>query len=224
MEALKKWCNRTWLYAAYLLGLFMAGVLIWNWGTWEMSQKLICILAILIPAHIFEEDSMPGGFYFMNNLSNGSDNPMVYPQNEFTNMLTNLGAEIIVIVVTFLVSVLGWRIEVSAVTLALVFGIAESFIHTRSGFQMFKRYRDKGKKTIYGPGTFTAWFMLIPLSMASFRWLTANPVAVWPIIGGIVIMLAIAVGLIFAPFAVSSRVKSERFAFDEKGYFENYEN
>ena len=189
MDILKKWCNRTWLYAAYILGLIMASTLIWNWSTWEMSQKLVYILAILIPLHIFEEDSIPGGFYYMNNLSNGSDNPMAYPQNECTNMVTNLGAEIVVILLTFF----GWRIEVSAVTLAFVFGIAEAAIHTRSGILMLKRYRAKGKKTIYGPGTITSWFALLPLSAASLRWLTANPVTVWQIIGGIGIMLGIAV-------------------------------
>ncbi len=220
MDTLKKWCDRTWLYLVYALGVVMASTLIWNWDSWELSQKLVCILAILIPAHVFEEDSIPGGFYFMNNVGNGSEEPMVYPQNELTNMITNLGAETIVILLTFF----GWRIEVSAVTLAFVFGLAETMIHLRNGIMMLRRYRDKGKKTIYGPGTITSCFLMIPLSAASLKWLVSNPVTVWQIIGGIGIMLGIAVCLILLPFAISRRVKSPRFAFDDKGYFEKYED
>ncbi len=220
MNVLKKWCDRTWLYLVYILGVVMASTLIWYWDSWDLSQKLVCFLAILIPAHVFEEDSIPGGFYFMNNSGFGSKEPMVYPQNELTNMITNLGAEIIVILLTFF----GGRIEVSAVTLVFVFGIAETFNHTRSGFKVLKTYREKGKKTIYGPGLITSWFLLIPLSAAALKWLTSHPVTALQIIGGIIIMLVIAVGLILLPFAISMRVKSPRFAFDDKGYFEKYEN
>ncbi len=220
MNLLKKWCDRTWLYLVYFLGVMMGCVLIWNWGNWEQSQKLVCILAILVPAHIFEENSLPAGFFFMNNAGFNSDDPMAYPQNQCTNMVTNLGAEIVVILVTF--STL--RIEVSAVTLVVFFGLGETFNHTRSGIQMYRRYRDKGKKTIYGPGTITSWFMLIPLSAAALKWLTVNPVTALQIVGGIGIFAGIAVCLIMLPFVISLRVKSKRFAFDDKGYFEKYES
>ncbi len=219
MKALKKWCDRTWLYLVYLLAVIMACALIWNWDSWEMYQKLICILAIIVPAHIFEENSFPAGFYFMNNAGFGSKAPMAYPQNECTNMVTNLGAEIVIILLNFL----AWRIPASVVTLAVVFGLGETLNHTRSGILMYRRYRDKGKKTFYGPGLVTSWCMMIPLSAAGIHWLVNNPYTAGQIVGGIGIMLGIAVGLILLPFAISLRVKSERFAFDDKGYFEKYE-
>ncbi len=219
MELFKKWCDRTWLYVVYLLGVIMAGALIWNWGSWEMPQKLICILAIAVPAHVFEENSFPAGFYFMNNTGFGSEQPMVYPQNECTNMITNLGAEIVMIIFTFFAP----RIPVIVVTLTFLFGLGETFNHTRSGFMMLRRYRDKGKKTPYGPGLATSWCVLIPLSAAALHWLVTNPVTVLQIVLGIVALICVMVGLILLPFAVSMRVKSQRFAFDDKGYFEKYE-
>ena len=37
----------------------------------------------------------------MNNLSQKSEEPLKYPQNMLTNMITNLGAEVIFIILTF---------------------------------------------------------------------------------------------------------------------------
>ncbi len=219
MNLLKKWCNRTWLYAVYFLAVVMAGVLIWNWEDWEQSQKIVCMLAIIVPMHIFEENSFPAGFYYMNNVGFHSKEPMVYPQNECTNMVTNLGAEIVLILVTFSTP----RIEVSAVTMAVFFGLGETLNHTRSGILMYRRYRDKGKKTIYGPGTVTSWCLMIPLSIAGIKWLSVHSFTAGQIVGGIGIFMGIAIFLILLPFAISIRVKSQRFAFDDKGYFSKYE-
>ncbi len=219
MNLLKKWCDRTWLYLVYFLGVVMACTLIWHWASWEMSQRLICILAILVPAHVFEENSFPAGFYYMNNVGFGSEEPMTYPQNECTNMVTNLGAEIVMIIMTIVAP----RIPVVVVTLTFLFGLGETFNHTRSGIMMLRLYRDKGKKTAYGPGTVTSWCMLIPLSAAALHWLVTNPVTVVQIILGVVVLMCVMVGLILLPLTISRRVKSQRFAFDDKGYFEKFE-
>ncbi len=215
----QKWCDQAWLYVVYFLGIFMACVLIWNWGVWEWSQKLVCMLAIAVPLHVFEENSFPGGFYFMNNAGFHSEQPMVYPQNRCTNMVTNLGAEIVMILITFF----AMRIEVSAVSLVVFFGLGETINHTRSGALMLRRYREKGKKTIYGPGTVTSWCLLIPLAVSSLRWLTTHSVKALQIVGGLGLVIGIMVCLILIPFAVSIRVKSQKFAFRDKGYFEKYE-
>ncbi len=215
----QKWCDGTWLYAVYFLGVMMVCVLIWNWDVWETPQKLACMLAIVVPMHIFEENSFPAGFYYMNNVGFNSKEPMVYPQNQCTNMVTNLGAEIVLILVTFSAP----RIAVSAVTLVVGFGLGETLNHTRAGFLMYRRYRDKGKKTIYGPGTVTSWCLMVPLCAAGLRWLTSHPVTGAQIAGGIGIFLGIAIFLIGLPFIISIRVKSQRFAFTDKGYFEKYE-
>ncbi len=216
---LQRWCDYTWLYLVYFLGVCMVCVLIWNWNDWETPQKLVCMLAVAVPMHIFEENSFPAGFYYMNNVGFHSKEPMVYPQNECTNMVTNLGAEIVLILVTFSAP----RIPVSAVVLVVAFGLGETLNHTRAGILMYLRYRDRGKKTVYGPGTVTSWCILIPLSVAGVRWLTEHPFTGMQILGGIGIFAGIAVFLIGLPFVISIRVRSQRFAFTDKGYFEKYE-
>ncbi len=217
---LQKWCDQTWLYLVYFMGVMMACVLIWNWDSWEMSQKLVCMLAIVVPMHIFEENSFPAGFYFMNNTGFNSKEPMVYPQNQCTNMVTNLGAEIVLILLTFS----AMKVEVSAVTLVVFFGLGETLNHTRSGIMMYFRYREKGKKTVYGPGTVTSWCLMIPLAAAGLKWLSSHSFTGTQILGGIGIFMGIAVFLILLPFAISIRVRSKRFAFHDKGYFEKYED
>lgn len=219
-KGFSKWCDQLWLYAVYFLGAVMACALIWNWDAWEMSRKLACMLAVAVPMHIFEENSFPGGFYYMNNLGFGSGEPMVYPQNRCTNMVTNLGAELVLILLTLNVQ----KVEPSAVTLVLFFGLGETVNHTRSGILMYRRYRERGKRTFYGPGLVTSWCVMIPLSTAALKWLTVHYPTALQVVGGIGIFLGIAVCLILLPFAVSLRVKSREFAFRDKGYFEKYES
>lgn len=77
----------------------MTCYLLWNWAAFDLPQKLACMLAVAVPLHVFEENTFPGGFFYMNNMGFGSKEPMVYPQNRCTNMITNLGAEIVIIAV-----------------------------------------------------------------------------------------------------------------------------
>ena len=94
---LQKWCDQAWLHCIYLIGIIMGNILLIKWPVWEVPQRLICLLAIMVPLHVFEENTAPGGFFYMNNLGQKSDAPLVYPQNRLTNMFTNLGAEFIFI-------------------------------------------------------------------------------------------------------------------------------
>ncbi|MCD7840201.1 MAG: hypothetical protein LUG46_06170 [Erysipelotrichaceae bacterium] len=86
-----------------------------------------------------------------------------------------------------------------------------------------RRYHKKGKKTIYGPGLITSWCMMIPLSVAGIKWLTERSFTIMQVLGGIGMFMGIVIFLILLPFAISIRIKSKRFAFDDKGYFEKYE-
>jgi hypothetical protein len=91
---LQRWCDQAWLYVVYLLGIIMGNILLIKWSSWDIPQILMCLLGVMIPLHVFEENTAPGGFFFMNNLGRKSDNPLAYPQSRLTNMITNLGAEI----------------------------------------------------------------------------------------------------------------------------------
>ncbi len=219
MKLLSKWCDKAWLYVVYAMAASVAIVAVINWGDWNVPQKLIGLLCVSIPMHIFEENTYPGGFFFMNNSTFGSKNPMMYPQNRMTNMVTNLGAEIVFI----LLCVNALKMEASVVTVVIFFGIVELVNHTREGIGMYKKYRSKGKKTIYAPGLLTSICPLFPQAAVGIWWLSNNRFEVSDILAGIGISVGIAVCLILIPFGISIKVKSEEFSFKDKGYFEKYE-
>ena len=142
-----RWCDQMWLYLVYLLGVAMTCYLLWNWAAFDLPQKLACMLAVAVPLHVFEENTFPGGFFYMNNMGFGSKEPMVYPQNRCTNMITNLGAEIVIIAVALNAA----TIEPVIMSLVVFFALGETVNHTRSGILMYRNFKDRGKRTVYGP-------------------------------------------------------------------------
>lgn len=219
MKIISKFCDQIWLYIVYAMGLSMAILLIMKWSDWDTPQKLVCMLAIAIPIHVFEENTYPGGFFFMNNLNFGSKQPTVYPQNRATNMVTNLGAETIFILLAL--NTIG--METAAITVVIFFGIVETVNHTREGISMYKRYKNKGKRTVYAPGLLTSIFPLLPMAVAGIIWLNNNPFTWWDILAGIGISVGIAVFLILIPFGISIKIRSTEFSFKSIGYFKKYE-
>ena len=219
MKIISKFCDQIWLYIVYAMGLSMAILLIMKWSDWDTPQKLVCMLAISIPIHVFEENTYPGGFFFMNNLNFGSKQPTVYPQNRATNMVTNLGAETVFILLAL--NTIG--METAAITVVIFFGIVETVNHTREGISMYKRYKNKGKRTVYAPGLLTSIFPLLPMAVAGIIWLNNNPFTWRDILAGIGISVGIAVFLILIPFGISIKIRSTEFSFKSIGYFKKYE-
>lgn len=212
------WCDQAWLHVIYLVGVVMSCILIFAWNDFSVPAKLMCGLATLVPLHVFEENSLPGGFFYMNNLSQKSEEPLKYPQNMLTNMITNLGAEVIFIILTFSADYLS-----EATTIVVIFfGYMECAHHTMNGIQVYHKLKNKGKRTLYGPGTITSFVGLAQLSTMGICWIRGRSVNVTDIAVGIGIILFIALGLIILPFQISKRVKSQRFAFKESGYFEKF--
>ena len=207
-DKLYQWCDQLWLHVLYGIGIMMSCFLIVGWSESSIPSKLMYLLTIMVPLHVFEENTLPGGFFFMNNLGQKSDKPMMYPQNMMTNMITNLGAEIVFITVLIFAD----YIPNSAVVVVIVFGYAECIHHTMDGIRMYKKYAGRGKKTIYGPGTITSFAGLIQLSTYGLVWLTKQSVGVNEVIIGIGIILFVVIGLILIPFQISKRLRSQRFA------------
>ncbi|MCD7997158.1 MAG: HXXEE domain-containing protein [Clostridiales bacterium] len=218
-DNLYQWCNQIWLHVLYGIGIVMSCLLVSRWSDASIPSKLMYMLTIMVPLHVFEENTLPGGFFFMNNIGQKSDRPMVYPQNMLTNMITNLGAEILFIVILIFAD----YIPNTAVVVVILFGYAECIHHTMDGIRMYRRYADKGKRTIYGPGTITSYVGLIQLSTYGLVWLTKQNIAASEVFAGIGIILLVVIGLILIPFIISKRVQSNRFAFSSNGYFEKYE-
>lgn len=218
--AMQVWCDRAWLYVIYALGLVMLNVLIINWPIWGVPQRLICLLTVLLPAHVFEENSYPGGFFYVNNLEQKSDDPMVYPQNMVTNMFTNLTAEVLFI---WFALCAVQSIPNIVVTVVVLFGIGETVHHTRDGVLTYRRYHGRGKRTLYAPGVATSYMGLLELSVYGIWWLSGSIYTLAEFFIGLGIVVGVIVFLILVPFAISRKVKSQRFAFTDKGYFDRFD-
>lgn len=212
------WCDRAWLYLVYLLGVIMSCVLVIQWTAFTIPQRLICILTLLLPLHVFEENTWPAGFFYVNNLGFHSDNPMAWPQSRLSNMISNLGGEIALIAMLL---VCRW-IPVSVVFFVAFFGIGETIHHTRDSFLVYRRYRDQGKKTLYSPGVATSYLGLIQLSAYSVAWLVRNGLNMQELLIGIGLIVLVLGGLILIPLGVSRKLRLLRYAFDDRGYFDRF--
>ena len=217
----QRFCDHGWLMLNYLLGAIMLNLLVWNWGEWDVPQKLICALAVLLPLHNFEEYTFPGGFFFVNNISVFSKDPMRYPQITVNTMITNTGAELFLVLLTFLAPSIGLPLAVMVV----VFGYAETIIHIIDSMLMKARYKIIGKQTIYTPGLGTSLFLLAPISTFSLAWLLTQSVTEADIGAGIGLIAVVIVGLIGIPFGIAMKWHPKRYAMNpDLGYFEKYES
>lgn len=217
----QKWCDQLWLYAVYAIGLAVLNVTLYHWGAWDTPTTLIALLAVLIPLHVFEENQFPAGFHYQMNLIRGSDAPNVYPMNQVTDMFTNLLAELLVVVL--LVLSLHGRPSNGMVLFVAFFGIGETVAHTLFGTLCYHRLKGKGKRTIYGPGSITAYCTLLELSVCSIKWLVGQRIVAADILVAAGILLFIVVFLILLPLSINGKVRSPRYAFPSSGYFTKYE-
>lgn len=217
---LNKWCGQPWLHFTYFLGIVMFNVLILSWSSWSVPQRLMGLLTVILPLHVFEELTWPNGFHFMmNKLMQKSDNPLAYPENRLTDMITNLGAEILFIVLTILILRLGNK----GVVFLIFFGVGETLVHTVFSIVTLRQYRPKGKKTLYSPGLVTAWCMLLEVAVCGIHWLITSGTFTRSDLWGL-LFVALLIGLfIRLPFIISGKIRSTKYAYTEMGYFEKYE-
>ncbi len=212
----QKWCARWWLYAVYAIGILMLVLLIVRWGNITMQQRLMGILAVLVPLHVFEENTWPGGFCIQMNLAMRSPMPLRYPMCTWQDMFTNLAATVLVAVLALVPTTTGM------VLLVCFFGIGESAIHTAMGILMLRKFRSQGKKTFYGPGSVSAYVTLLPLSIYSIWWITSQTLTVADCVVGIALIVFVIVGLIRIPQMISGRAKDPRYEFDGYEYFAQF--
>lgn len=180
-----------------------------------MPKRFLCLLAILLPLHVFEENTFPAGFHYMLNLVQHSDRPNVGPMNRLSDMVSNFGGELL-----FLAFFL-WGGNVGSCILVAFFGIGESIAHTLFGIITLKKLKSQGMKTIYGPGLATAYLTLLPLSVFAIRWLTAQTIMLTDAITGVFLILCVVVLLIRIPMMVFGKYQPE-YAFSSSGYFQKY--
>ena len=214
------WCGKPWLYATYALGVVMLVVAVLNWGSWSVPQRLMGLLCVLLPLHVFEELEWPNGFQFMmNKVIQKSDNPLAYPENRLTDMITNFGAEVMFIAMLFFTPAAGNMF----VVFMTFFGIGETIAHTVFTAASLRHYRAAGMRSPYTPGLATAWLTLLPVGIASLHWLVTSGTFVLGDLWGLLFVMFLIGFMIRLPFIISYRIKSTRFAYDDMGYFAKFE-
>lgn len=148
-----------WLYLMILVSGVVLGVTACRWQAWGLQQKLFAFATALLPLHILEEWHLPGGFHTMYNLMANSSSPDRYPMNRMSDMLTNL------IGVVFGCVVLCVGVNPFFCVMQLFLCCAEIFGHFSGGVFLYKKFKSKGKRTLYSPGMATTVFGYLPIAV-----------------------------------------------------------
>ncbi|EDN8189259.1 HXXEE domain-containing protein [Listeria monocytogenes] len=212
---LEKWCEKYWLYVLYMLGFLMAILLVVNWNNWSSHSILVCTMTIILPLHVLEEWKLPGGFHYQYNTFFSSDIPNGYPMNRLTDMITNFLAEILFI------ALIPFSSQSGILMGLLIFCVLEVIVHTVFGISMFKKFREKGKKTIYGVGSVTAYLGFGVLSIFLFVSLTNVTISAVDCFVALLLLLFMFGVLIFLPERLLKN-KNNKYAFNSTGYFEKF--
>ncbi len=215
MGFLKKWCDSIWLKVMYLIGLILLVLAFAYWNTWTPHQRMVALNAILLPAHVFEEWQFPAGFHYMYNLAMGSSYPERYPMSRLSDMITNFVGEIF-----FLLLLLFYSTAGSTFGLTL-FSFIEVVVHSALGAKMKTRFSDKGKRTIYGPGSLTAYAGFFPIGIYGVSILLREQIGWNVIVPGLIILAAMLIGMIVIPENMLKRTDSP-YPFPSPGYFAKF--
>ena len=211
-EILVKWCDKPWLITTYILGFVMFVVSVFFWKGWGMPRRFLALIAITLPIHVFEENTYPDGFHYMMNLVQKSENPNAGPMNKLSNMISNFGGEIL-----FLILVI-WGGNIGSSILVAFFGIGESIVHTLFGFLTYRELKIKGMKTIYGPGSLSAYLTMLPVSVYTISWLLTQNITKTDLLTGIFLIACVIALLIRMPIMLFGKFQPE-YEFKSSGYF-----
>ncbi len=171
-KILKAWLN-IWLYIITLVSGIIIGVTIIKWNDWSLQTKIFAFATALLPLHVLEEWRFPGGFHYMYNIMAKSEIPDRYPMNQLSDMITNLIGIIFGVVVLFV------GVNPIFLIMQLFLCLAEIFGHTKGGIFSYKRFKEKGKKTIYNPGLFTTIFGYLPIMVAIIISFVIDKTPIW---------------------------------------------
>lgn len=212
---MKNWCSKYWLYAIYTLGVIMAIVSVMHWADWSIPERIAALNSIILPLHVIEEWRKPAGFHYQYNLLMGSDIPDRYPMNMQTDMITNLGGELFFILMLIL------KMPAPCVLALLVFDLLEAIVHTVCGVMMYSRFKSKGKRTIYGPGSFTAYAGHLPCAVTLLVWCSGVTFRPMDYAGMVIVLAIMLIGLIVIPESLLKK-RENPYAFPSAGYFEKF--
>ena len=215
------WCKTAWLKFSLLISGFMLVLILINWNCWSLSLKCIAAIAALVPVHATEEWIFPGGFAFQYNLFlNKSDHPNCYPMNRASDMITVLGTTIMYAAITLYCSTRGVLVPTGILLGATCFSALEVSVHTFLGIKAYFKFKDKGKSTIYGTGSMTAYTGFLMLGIIMFQEILHLEISSFDIFL-CVIILAITSCLCFIP-EIKFKDKNSPYAYSNSGYYEKF--
>lgn len=212
----KLWLS-CWLYVITLISGIILGVTAAKWNVWDLQTKIFAFATALLPIHVLEEWHFPGGFHTMYNLMADSEEVDRYPMNQLSDMWTNF----IGVIFGCIVLIVGVNPFFAVMQLFLC--AAEIFGHTNGGIFLYKKYKSKGKRTIYNPGLFTTVFGYMPVAIALIVSFFKGQAPTWW-----QAILALLCGMVLGGFSlkgVENICKDENspYGYDwGKGYLEKY--
>lgn len=220
-ESFNNWCKTTWLKCGLLISALMIILILVNWNSWSTDLKCIAVVAALVPIHATEEWLFPGGFAYQYNLFlKKSDNPNVYPMNRASDVITVLGTTIMYVLLVLYFVVTGKTIPNGILLGTVGFSTLEVVVHTYFGICAYRKFKNKGKSTIYGTGSMSAYTGFLPLGYIMAGQIVTQGVS--PIdIGWCMVILGIISMLVFIPEAKFKDINSP-YAYQNSGYYERF--
>lgn len=219
---LNKWCDKAWIKFGIVISFVMMAVILIFWNDWGDDLKVIAAISVLIPLHVVEEWVFPGGFHYQyNTVLYNSDKPNHYPMCRLSDMFTNLIATFLYIGLTIYSVCSGNTVVPGMLMGTIAFCALEFCLHTFMGVKMYFKFKSKGKTTIYGAGSFTAYFGFLPLGIIAFLCLQGASITATDWIICIAILAFIAVVCILIPENIIKN-KDTKYYFDSAGYYERF--
>lgn len=220
--ALDRWCDRAWIKFGCLIAGAMAILILANWTTWSTELKVTAAIAVLLPLHVVEEWVFPGGFHYQYNSMYKSDRPDRYPMCRLSDMATNLLITFLYVVLTLAYAATG-TVTTGIIMGTLAFCYIEVIVHTAIGIKMYRRFKEQGKTTIYGPGSITAYYGFGVLGVISTWCMIGRTPEIidWVICLGILAFIGVLSILIVEN---TLNKACDKFVFPSAGYYERFLN
>lgn len=219
--ALDLWCDRRWIKFGCVVSAVMLVCILGFWNSWGTDLKILASVAVLIPLHVVEEWVFPGGFHYQYNVTiYHSDRPDRYPMCRLSDMFTNLITTFIYVALV-IYSLATGSVHPGFLIGTAIFSLLELVGHTLFGAMMYFKFRSKGKTTIYGPGSITAYFGFGPIFVLSLYCLQGSTITALDWVLGIGLLLCIAIFCILIPENVI-KDKDSKYYFKSAGYFDRF--
>ena len=220
-RGLNWWCDRAWIKVGCVITAAMMIAVLLNREIWQDDLKIVAGVAALIPMHVIEEWVFPGGFHYHYNVLMKSEEPNRTPMCRLSDMFTNFLTTIMYMIFTIFCAASG-SVPTGMIMATFLFGCLELFAHTMFGILMYVKFRSKGKTTIYGPGSITAYLGFGTLTYLSFLCLRGQEFsgADYGLCFGI--LAVILFGFILLPENLIKRKKDHPYGFESAGYYERF--